>query len=110
MRGDPEKLAGERDLPTLGNVVQALDRERSDLRAQFPMLVIQERDELSPTRLVQRGGEQEPVASLESERSAFITAKPPADRDLTNLPESLRALEQHLAYSLDSVRTLERSI
>ena len=29
-----------------------------------------------------------------------LAAAPPADRDLTNLPESLKALEQHLASSL----------
>jgi hypothetical protein len=39
-----------------------------------------------------------------------LSAAPPADRDLTNLPESLKALEQHLASSLERVRAAERAI
>jgi hypothetical protein len=38
-----------------------------------------------------------------------LAAAPPADRDLTNLPESLKALEQHLASSLERVRALEHA-
>jgi hypothetical protein len=44
------------------------------------------------------------------EREAAPAAAPPADRDLTNLPESLKALEQHLASSLERVRALEHAI
>jgi hypothetical protein len=36
-----------------------------------------------------------------------LAAAPPADRDLTNMPESLRALEQHLASSLERVKALQ---
>jgi len=39
-----------------------------------------------------------------------LAAAPPADRDLTNLPESLRALEQHLASSLERVKALQSAM
>jgi hypothetical protein len=39
-----------------------------------------------------------------------LAAAPPADRDLTNLPESLKAMEQHLASSLERVRALGQPI
>ncbi|HLK19509.1 MAG TPA: tetratricopeptide repeat protein [Bryobacteraceae bacterium] len=42
-------------------------------------------------------------------RQALATA-PPADRDLTNLPESLKSLEQQLASSLDRVRVMEPAL
>jgi len=45
-----------------------------------------------------------------AETRQALAAAPPADRDLTNLPESLRALEQHLASSLDHVRSLEQAV
>jgi tetratricopeptide (TPR) repeat protein len=43
-----------------------------------------------------------------AETRQALQAAPPADRDLTNLPESLQALELHLASSLDRVRALEQ--
>jgi len=45
-----------------------------------------------------------------AETRQALAAAPPADRDLTSLPESLRALEQHLASSLDHVRSLEQAV
>lgn len=44
-----------------------------------------------------------------AETRQALAAAPPADRDLTDLPESLRALELHLASSLDRVRSLEQT-
>jgi hypothetical protein len=46
----------------------------------------------------------------EGKTEEALAAAPPADRDLTNLPESLKALEQQLASSLERVRALERAI
>jgi tetratricopeptide (TPR) repeat protein len=39
-----------------------------------------------------------------------LAAAPPADRDLTNLPASLQALEQHLASSLERVKALQTAM
>lgn len=39
-----------------------------------------------------------------------LAAAPPADRDSTNLPESLKALEQHLAASVETVRALQSAM
>jgi tetratricopeptide (TPR) repeat protein len=48
--------------------------------------------------------------SRASEARQTLACAPPADRDLTNLPESLKALEQHLAASLERVKALEQTV
>ena len=63
--------------------------------------------------LAERCGEEERARECRtraSEMRVALAAAPPADRDLTNLPESLKALEQHLASSLERVRALEHAI
>ncbi len=63
--------------------------------------------------LAERCGEEErgrECRTRAAEMRQALAAAPPADRDLTNLPESLRALEQHLASSLERVRGLEQAI
>jgi hypothetical protein len=63
--------------------------------------------------LAERCGEEErgrECRTRAAEMRQALAAAPPADRDLTNLPESLRALEQHLASSLERVRALEPAI
>lgn len=53
--------------------------------------------------LAERCGEEERGRDCRKramEMRQALAAAPPADRDLTNLPESLKALEQHLASSL----------
>ena len=60
--------------------------------------------------LADRCGEDERARECRTranEARHALAAAPPADRDLTNLPESLRALEQHLASSIERVRALE---
>jgi hypothetical protein len=39
-----------------------------------------------------------------------LAAAPPSDRDVSNLPESLKALEQHLASSLERVKALQSAM
>jgi tetratricopeptide (TPR) repeat protein len=63
--------------------------------------------------LAERCGEEErgrECRTRAAEMRQALAASPPANRDLTNLPESLRALEQHLASSLERVRGLEQAI
>jgi tetratricopeptide (TPR) repeat protein len=63
--------------------------------------------------LAERCGEEErgrECRTRAAEMRHALAAAPPADRDLTNLPESLKALEQHLASSLERVRALEPAI
>jgi tetratricopeptide (TPR) repeat protein len=63
--------------------------------------------------LAERCGEEERARECRMqaiEMRQALAAAPPADRDLTNLPESLKALEQQLASSLERVRALERAI
>jgi tetratricopeptide (TPR) repeat protein len=63
--------------------------------------------------LAERCGEEERARECRTqaiEMRQALAAAPPADRDLTNLPESLKALEQHLASSLERVRALEHAI
>ena len=63
--------------------------------------------------LAERCGEEERARESRTraaEMRQALAAAPPADRDLTNLPESLKALEQHLTSSLERVRALEHAI
>jgi tetratricopeptide (TPR) repeat protein len=63
--------------------------------------------------LAERCGEEERGSDCRKqavEMRQALAAAPPADRDLTNLPESLKALEQHLASSLERVRAMEPAI
>ena len=63
--------------------------------------------------LAQRCGDEErgrDCRNRAGEMRQALAAAPPADRDLTNLPESLKALEQQLASSLDRVRVMEPAI
>jgi tetratricopeptide (TPR) repeat protein len=63
--------------------------------------------------LAERCGEEERARECRTRAAEMrhaLAAAPPADRDLTNLPESLKALEQHLASSLERVRALEAAI
>ena len=63
--------------------------------------------------LAERCGEEERARESRTRAAEMrhaLAAAPPADRDLTNLPESLKALEQHLASSLERVRALEHAI
>jgi hypothetical protein len=63
--------------------------------------------------LAERCGEEERARESRTraaEMRQALAAAPPADRDLTNLPESLKALEQHLASSLERVRALEHAV
>jgi tetratricopeptide (TPR) repeat protein len=62
--------------------------------------------------LAERCGEEERARECRTRAAEMrhaLAAAPPADRDLTNLPESLKALEQHLASSLERVRALEHA-
>jgi tetratricopeptide (TPR) repeat protein len=62
--------------------------------------------------LAERCGEEERARECRTRAAEMrhaLAAAPPADRDLTNLPESLKALEQHLASSLERVRALEQA-
>jgi len=63
--------------------------------------------------LAERCGDEErgrECRTRAAEMRQALAASPPADRDLTNLPESLRALEQQLASSMERVRGLEQAI
>jgi tetratricopeptide (TPR) repeat protein len=63
--------------------------------------------------LAERCGEEERARESRTRAAEMrhaLAAAPPADRDLTNLPESLKALEQHLASSLERVRALGQAI
>jgi tetratricopeptide (TPR) repeat protein len=63
--------------------------------------------------LADRCGEDERAEDCRTranEARHALAAAPPADRDLTNLPESLKALEHHLASSLERVRALEHGV
>ena len=63
--------------------------------------------------LAERCGEEERARESRTRAAEMrhaLAAAPPADRDLTNLPESLKAMEQHLASSLERVRALGQPI
>lgn len=63
--------------------------------------------------LANRCGQEDRAADCRKraiEMRQTLAAAPPADRDLTNLPESLKSLEQQLASSLDRVRVMEPAL
>ena len=62
--------------------------------------------------LAGRSGEEERAADCRSQSSQIrqtLAAAPSADRDLTNIQESLKTLEQHLATSLNHVKALQQT-
>jgi tetratricopeptide (TPR) repeat protein len=62
--------------------------------------------------LAGRSGDEERAADCRSRASQIrqtLAAAPPADRDLTNLDDSLKTLELHLASSLEHVKALQQT-
>jgi tetratricopeptide (TPR) repeat protein len=62
--------------------------------------------------LAGRSGDEERAADCRSRANQArqsLAAAPPADRDLTNIEESLKTLERHLASSLHHVKALQQT-
>jgi tetratricopeptide (TPR) repeat protein len=64
-------------------------------------------------QLATRCGDEERSGDCRSRATQIrqaLAAAPPADRDATSLPESLKALEQHMAASVETVRALQSAM